>query len=280
MPTPAAPYDSAAARPRPSKKPPAATTGMSLCAFLRASRTVGSSSVVGTGPVWPPPSPPCTITASAPQAATFTACFAAPIDGITTMSCSLSVAISSGFGARANDATFTPYSINSWQRAGASAASARRLTPNGLSVRSLTSMIAFSSSSKVIVALARMPRPPALAVPTTSRGPDTQPMPVCTTGCGTPTRSVNGVRSSCSVMGDLLEAQALRVEHLPDQDQLLGRGLARGGYVGGHLDLEAGRLADLVDGHARVDAEQAHAVVRALDVEDPQVADDPVDVVV
>ncbi len=79
-------------------------TGMST-----ASSTVGSSSVVGIGPVWPPPSPPWTMTASAPQAATFFACFAAPIDGITTMPCSLSFAISSGFGARANEATLTPY---------------------------------------------------------------------------------------------------------------------------------------------------------------------------
>src|SRR6478735_3334292 len=247
MPTPAAPYDRAAARPRPSKKPPAATTGMST-----ASRTVGSRSVVGTGPVWPPPSPPCTITASAPHAATFTACLAAPIDGITTMSCSLSVAISSGFGARANDATFTPYSIRSWQRAGASAASARRLTPKGSSVRPLTSMIACSSSAKVIVAPARIPRPPALAVPLTRRGPETQPMPVWTTGCRTPTRSVNGVRISCSLMRHLLEPQALRVEH----------------------------LADLVDTHARMHAEEPDAVVGALDVEDAEIADDPVDVVV
>ena len=46
MPIPAAPYDSAAASPRPSKNPPAATTGMST-----ASMTVGSCSVVGMLPV-------------------------------------------------------------------------------------------------------------------------------------------------------------------------------------------------------------------------------------
>ncbi|MFJ9984289.1 hypothetical protein [Streptomyces globisporus] len=31
--------------------------------------------------MWPPPSPPCTITASAPQAAAFSACCRAPTDG-------------------------------------------------------------------------------------------------------------------------------------------------------------------------------------------------------
>src|SRR5687768_11967577 len=118
MPTPAAPYASAAASPRPSKNPPAAMTGMST-----ASSTVGSNSVVGTGPVWPPPSPPWIITASAPHDATFTACLGAPMLGMTTMSCSLSRAISSGFGASANEATFTPYEISSSHLAGASAAS-------------------------------------------------------------------------------------------------------------------------------------------------------------
>ncbi len=147
-----------------------------------ASRTVGSSSVVGTVPVWPPPSPPWIITASAPQAATFSACLAAPTLGITTIPWSLSFAISSFFGASANEATLTPCLISRSTRSGASAASARRLTPNGWSVRPFTSRIACSSSSMVIVALARMPRPPAFAVPTTRRGPATQPIPVCTTG--------------------------------------------------------------------------------------------------
>ena len=75
-------------------------TGMST-----ASTTCGSSSDVGTGPVWPPPSPPCTITASAPQAATFSACRRAPTDGTTATPASLSRAIRSGFGASANEAT-------------------------------------------------------------------------------------------------------------------------------------------------------------------------------
>ena len=43
-----------------------------------ASSTDGSNSVVATGPVWPPPSPPWTITASAPHPATFLACLARP----------------------------------------------------------------------------------------------------------------------------------------------------------------------------------------------------------
>ncbi len=131
---PAAPYARAAASPRPSKKPPAAMTGMPT-----ASTTWGSSSVVAIGPVCPPPSPPWTITASAPQAATFSACRRAPTDGITTTPASFSRAISSRRGASANEATRTPSLISRSIRSPASAASARRLTPKGSSVRARTS---------------------------------------------------------------------------------------------------------------------------------------------
>jgi hypothetical protein len=159
----------------------------------RASRTDGSSRVVATGPVCPPPSPPWTITASAPHPATLRACLAAPTDGITTAPASLRRAMRSGLGASANDATLTPSRIIRSTRSPASAASARTLTPNGRSVASLTFAIAVASSSMVIVADARIPRPPAFAVADTSRAPATQPIPVCTTGCWMPTSRVSGV---------------------------------------------------------------------------------------
>ncbi len=138
--TPAAPYASAATSPRPSWNPPAATTGMST-----ASTTCGSSTVVATSPVWPPPSPPCTITASAPHAATFSACRRAPTEGTTTTPASFSSAISSRDGASANDATRTPSSTMTRTRSRASPASARRFTPNGASVRVFTSLTAHRS---------------------------------------------------------------------------------------------------------------------------------------
>ena len=137
---------------------------------------------MGTAPVWPPPSPPWTSTASTPHAATFSAWRLAPIEGMTTTPASLSLAIRSWFGARANEPTLTPLSISRSMRAAASGASARRFTPKGASVVALTSSIAEASWSKSMVAAARMPRPPALAVADTSRGPATQPMPVCTIG--------------------------------------------------------------------------------------------------
>src|SRR6195952_1662052 len=243
-----------------------------------ASSTVGRSNVVGTVPVWPPPSPPWIITASAPQAATFSACRAAPTLGITTMPWSLSFAISSCFGASANEATFTPCLISRSTRWGASPASARRFTPNGRSVRLFTSAMAWSSSSKVMVAEARIPSPPALAVPLTRRGPATQPMPVCTTGWRTPASSVSGVRGSCSITGgDLTLAQLLRVEHLPDQHQLAGGGVAGLGQVAlGEADLEGRGLLHLLDAHAGVHRDEPHRVAGPAEVEDAEVADDPV----
>ena len=72
-------------------------------------------------------------------------------------------------------------------------------TPNGLSVAALTLPMAVANSSSVMVAEARMPSPPALAVADTSRAPATQPIPVWTTGCSTPTSSVSGVRNLMNV---------------------------------------------------------------------------------
>jgi hypothetical protein len=132
---------------------------------------------------------------------------AVPIDGITTVPASFSRTINSFFGANANDATLTPSRIIRSTRSAASRASARMLTPNGLSVAVLTFRIAVANSSRVIVADAKMPNPPALAVAETSRAPATHPIPVCTTGCSTPTSSVSGV---CSLIATVDDAERLR----------------------------------------------------------------------
>ena len=137
-----APYTSAATRPRPSKKPPAAITGTRPCT---ASTTCGSRMVVGTEPVWPPPSPPCTSTASTPHSSTFSAWRLAPIDGTTSTPPSCSCPINASLGAWAKLATFTCSSISSLMRSPMSAASARRFTPNGLVVRCFTCAMALRS---------------------------------------------------------------------------------------------------------------------------------------
>ena len=55
-------------------------------------------------------------------------------------------------------------------------------TPNGRSVRSLTSLMAERNWSTPIVAAPRIPNAPAADVAAVSSGPDTHPIPVCTIG--------------------------------------------------------------------------------------------------
>ena len=67
-------------------------------------------------------------------------------------------------------------------RSSTSGWSERRFTPNGLSVRLLDLVDRLGQLVERHRALARMPRPPAALVADVSRGPATQPMPVCTIG--------------------------------------------------------------------------------------------------
>jgi hypothetical protein len=177
MATPAAPQASAATTPRPSVNPPAASTGMST-----ASTTSGRRSDVGITPVWPPPSAPWAMTASTPHAATFSAWRGAPTVGMVTTPASFSVFTTCSPGAWAKLATRTPSRMMSAMRCSTSSWSARRFTPKGWSVRDFTSCTAATSWSYVIVADARMPRPPAALVADVNRAPATHPMPVCTIG--------------------------------------------------------------------------------------------------
>ena len=85
-------------------------------------------------------------------------------------------------GACAKLATLTLASMSSSTRFMTSAWSARMLTPKLRSVVSLTSAMASSSSSNVMVAAAKMPSPPADEVADVSCAPETQPMPVWTMG--------------------------------------------------------------------------------------------------
>ncbi len=159
-------------------------TGMST-----APQTCGSNSVVGTAPVCPPPSAPWAITASTPHSATFSACRRAPTVGMTTTPWSLRVLTNRSPGAWAKLATLTPSRTMSAMRSSTSGWSERRFTPNGCPVRSLTEVIAALSSGTLMVALARMPSPPASLVAAVRRAPATHPMPVCTIGCRTPNSS-------------------------------------------------------------------------------------------
>ena len=246
--------------------------------------------MVGTDPVWPPPSPPWAITASTPQSATFSAWRRAPTVGMVKSPASLQRATSAALGAWAKLATRAPVSIMSSIRSCTSATSVRRLTPKGCVVRPRTSAMAAASSSSVMVAEARMPSPPASLVAATRRGPATQPMPVCTRGWRTPTRSHSSVCSAgCSSgrrrrAGVARQVRTSRSRCAPgsrtrDELELLGRGQAGLGHVVGDGEREAGGGHDVLDADAGMVRAQAHGALRRLEVEDAEVGDDAPDVV-
>ena len=92
---PCAPRASAATRPRPSARPPAAMTGM-----LTASTVCGMSAMPPTSPVWPPASVPWAATMSAPASSDFWAWRTRPHITITVMSRSCISAMNSAGTAR------------------------------------------------------------------------------------------------------------------------------------------------------------------------------------
>jgi hypothetical protein len=147
-----------------------------------ASTTWGSRSEVGTGPVWPPPSAPWAITASTPHSATFSAWRRAPTVGMTNRPASLQRPPGPGW-APGRSWPPGPRSRSSGRCARAtSATSVRRLTPKGAIGAGPHLGDGRRQLGSVMVAEARMPRPPASAVAATRRGPATQPMPVWTMG--------------------------------------------------------------------------------------------------
>ncbi len=170
-----------------------------------------------------------------------------------------------------------------------SGASVRTLTPKGLSVASRMSCTAVFISSKVSVAAARKPMPPALDVAAVSRAVDTQPMPVCTIGTSMPKRSHAGVCNAGCRSGYNAGPVAAHdgtsswrrpvgsMMSISASSSLVG---ARdSAHVVGDHELERRGLDDLVDGHARVDRTQPHRVVGRLEVEHAQVRHDPADLV-
>ena len=90
---PLAPQAREAANPEPSRKPPAATTGIFTFSSTELKRRV-----VGVEPVCPPPSDPWITNASAPSCSAFKACLRAPTVGIQITPASLNALMNSGVG--------------------------------------------------------------------------------------------------------------------------------------------------------------------------------------
>jgi hypothetical protein len=151
--TPWAPRARAAARPRPSNRPPAAITGMST-----ASTAWATSGRVPTRPVWPPPSPPWQITASQPAAWALTACWTAPHTTMTFSPAPFSLSmIGRGTPRPATNDEAPPAMIASTEAVRASGVAASKSTPNGRSVRSRTWAICRRMKSGLVPAMPSTP---------------------------------------------------------------------------------------------------------------------------
>ena len=189
MATPAAPYASAATSPRPSWKPPAPSTGMSSAhrvappgaAAARSGTRAGVAAALaalGDDGVDAPLEHLLGVAAGADRRASTS----------TPASCSRRDRV---LGRRPGETRprRTPSPTTNAMRSSRSGWSARKLTPNGLSVRVLDlAHRLLRAVAGVIVTAARIPRPPAALVAAVRRAPDTQPMPVCTIGCSTPSQ--------------------------------------------------------------------------------------------
>ena len=138
--------------------------------------------MVGTGPVWPPPSWPCAMTRVDAPAGHLLG-VAALADGRHGDDAAVlepldQVAARGLREARDLDA-FADHELHALVDVGLVGA---QVDAEGPVVRALTSAMAARSCGSVIVAEARMPSPPASLVAAVSRAPATQPMPVCTIG--------------------------------------------------------------------------------------------------
>jgi len=198
--------------------------------------------------------------ASAPHAATFSACRArSRSTGRPRLPRVLQLLdLVLAPAASANDATGTCSRTSSATspRVGVFPHRPRRFTPNGRSVRDFTSRIADASWSYVIVAEARMPSAPASAVGAHEAAvPATQPIPVCTIGTEMPKRSqirVWIVTARAPRVGDFLLAETERVDHLADPPHfVVGRQAAIRATSPRNRELEARRRDDVVDRHTR-----------------------------
>ena len=164
--TPSAPRLSAAARPRPSNNPPAATTG-TLSSTM--STIWGTSAIVATVPVCPPASVPWAMTRSQPAATAATACRTFPHMLATRTLLSWQRLTTSRGTPRPATNTRPPLSMMACTCAGISpGAAVRRSTPKGLSVAARTRCICSTMRSRFIVDAPMHPKPPASLTAATS----------------------------------------------------------------------------------------------------------------
>ncbi len=157
--TPSAPSASAAASPRPSTMPPAATTGTRS---PTASTTWGTRANVATLPVWPPASVPWATTRSQPASTAAMAWRTFPHMFTTTSPCSWQRSTTSrGTPSPATNAVAPPLAMSRTLAAMSCGAAVSRSTPKGLAVADRVAAISAFICPWPIVDAPRQPKPPA-----------------------------------------------------------------------------------------------------------------------
>ena len=189
--TPWAPSASAAATPRPSAIPPAATTGTAPA----RSTSSGTSTIVPTQPPWPPASPPWATSTSAPAASAASACSRSITCWIHRQPAAWARSISSGMTPMWNEIA------GGAKRSVASKASSSNgrmvwLIANGRSVRSRSWCHWASSSGTERTAVPSAPSPPASHTASASSTWSHGPKGAHRIGASIRSSSHSGVRST------------------------------------------------------------------------------------
>ena len=189
--TPCAPSASAAAMPRPSTIPPAASTGTGAT----ASTTAGTSASVATSPqTWPPASQPCAQTTSTPAATRRPPprpCPATPISSAPAAWTRSTYGLGSP---QASETISTPAASTASSRP-SGGHSSRMFAWNGFDVSARTSSTNAATSSGFVQLSAIVPSAPASETAAASAGTDAPPIGACTIGTSIPNRSQTGVRT-------------------------------------------------------------------------------------
>ena len=162
----------AAAAPRPSHMPPAATTGMSS-----ASTTCGTRGMVCSSPTCPPDSAPSATTASAPAACILRASATDATTGMTLMPASFHIGMYLAGDPAPVVRIFTPSSTTICAISSALGAWSMMFTPKGLSVSSRHSLISALTASVPALIDDIRPSPPALDTAAARDASATQAIP-------------------------------------------------------------------------------------------------------
>jgi len=185
MAIPSAPRASAAARPRPSAKPPAAITGI-----FTASTMLGTRTRLVTSPPWAAASWPVTRRASVPYSSARCAWRRLTTVATTLPPYSWAALTSQSPFPREKLMTGTFSSRRTLALRAAPGKSSVAFAPKGLSVSLRISRMAARVSSGCRGPVARIPKPPALDTAATMLGTLIQLMPERTIGYRTPNSSV------------------------------------------------------------------------------------------